>query len=1303
MSRSSRSSFQTIRSEGGLLPADLLQRVAQGDRGLGGVRAEAYHLTDLPLNEAIVRSWNRLVGAWVQFRDARRDLSEDDPGTTLTRERWLLVLFEELRFGRLQTARAVEIDGKSYPVSHVWDHVPIHLVGCNVPLDRRSARVAGAATHSPHGLLQELLNRSDERLWGYVSNGLLLRLLRDNSSFTRQAYLEFDLEQMMESEAYSDFVLLWLTCHQSRVEGERPYECWLERWSQEAAKHGTRALESLRAGVETAIGELGSGFLTPGRNADLRHALRSGELSTQNYYRQLLRLVYRLLFLFVAEDRGLLHDPRASDTAKERYGRWYSTRRLRDLAQRRRGTKHGDLWEGLKLVIVGLGSNDGCTQLGLPALGSFLWSDSALPQLDRAQLPNRALLEAVRALATVRDGKVLRAVDYRNLGAEELGSVYESLLELHPEIDADAGTFTLRVAAGSERKTTGSYYTPTSLISELLDSALDPVLSEAATTGEEAILDLRVVDPACGSGHFLVAAAHRIAKRLATARTGDEEPSPAATRHALRDVVGHCIYGVDLNPMAVELCKVSLWMEALEPGKPLSFLDAHIRAGNSLLGTTPELLLAGIPDAAFAAIEGDDKAVAGDLRKRNRREHTGQLTLEDEMLGLESSLASNAAALEAAPDDSLAAIDQKTRLFQTLAESEDYGRAKALADAWCAAFLQTKTKDTSGHITEGTLRRMARDPAAVSIDTRGEISRLSQEYGFFHWHVEFPGVFARQTKGFDCVLGNPPWDQIQLDDREFFSASRPDIASAPNMAARKRLITKLASEDPSLHLAYLAATRSVEAVQHFIHASGRFPLTSYGRLNLAPLFAEQMRRLIAPRGMVGAIVPSGLATDSFNQFFFRDLVQSRSLASVFDFRNHDGLFYDVGHRRFKFSLITISGSGRPFMDADFVAFAESAGDLIPEKRVSLAAEDFALLNPNTRTLPIFRTRRDANITKTIYQRVPVLVDEARGDEGNPWGFRGLLMFMMNTDSHLFHSEPAAGRVPLYEAKMVHQYTHRYGDFGMRRGGSRDTELPTAPRELLRDPAYAVTPRYWVAAEEVRRRLHGRWTPGWLVGWRDICRSTDERTVIAAVIPRVGVGATLRLVVGERADLVHCLLANLNSYVLDYVARQKVGGTHLSQHVMDQLPVLRPSAYEAPTPWGDDGRCAEWLGARTLELVFTAWDLEAYAGDQGWLGSPFRWDSERRFMLRCEIDAAFFHLYGVEREDVEYIMDAFPIVRRKEEQTHGEYRTKRVVVEMHRELAEAIASGRPYQTRLDPPPADRRNVSPARGTADVRTR
>ncbi|MGE0309546.1 MAG: N-6 DNA methylase, partial [Acidimicrobiia bacterium] len=689
------SSFGTVRSEGGLLPVDLLLRVSTVDPKLPGLSPAGYHLVEGErLNEAINRSWNRLVGAWSSFRDALANVPADErTATSVTRSRWLLVLFQELGYGQLQSAKSMEVDGKTYAISHSWGSVPIHLVGARVDLDRRSEGVVGAATMSPHGLVQEYLNRSDDHLWGFVSNGLRLRLLRDNAALTRQAYVEFDLQSMFDGQEYADFAVLWLLCHQSRVEGDQAAACVLEQWSAEAAKQGVRALDQLQGGVKLAIEALGSGFLAHPANAALRDDLKSGALDRQDYYRQLLRLVYRLLFLFVAEDRDLLLAPDATPTARDRYRQFYASSRIRELAQHRRGSPHGDLWSQLTIVFDGLSRSSGMPAIGLPALGSFLWSRFATPSLDRSAIANRHLLEAVLSLTSVAEGKVRRTVDYRNLGSEELGSIYESLLEMHPNLSVETKQFKLTTVAGNERKTTGSYYTPTSLITELLDSALDPVLAEAASQSdaEHAILDLKVLDPACGSGHFLIAAAHRIAKRLASVRTGDDEPSPEATRRALRDVVGHCLHGIDLNPMAVELCKVSLWMEAMEPGKPLSFLEHRIVRGNALLGATPALLESGVPDEAFKALTGDDKTIVTALKKRNKAALQGQTEFDFGGPAMDvSELAKAVAAIDEGDDTSMDGIEAKARRWSALVDSPEYQAAVHAADTWCVAFVAPK-------------------------------------------------------------------------------------------------------------------------------------------------------------------------------------------------------------------------------------------------------------------------------------------------------------------------------------------------------------------------------------------------------------------------------------------------------------------------------------------------------------------------------------------------------------------------------------------------------------------------------------
>jgi len=753
-------------------------------------------------------------------------------------------------------------------------------------------------------------------------------------------------------------------------------------------------------------------------------------------------------------------------------------------------------------------------------------------------------------------------------------------------------------------------------------------------------------------------------------------------------------------------------MESMDRGRPLSFLDAHVKQGNSLIGTTPSLLEAGIPDEAFVALTGDDKLVASSLKRQNKlerqQEEQGkvQLTLSESLLARTAEeLAARARDLADLSESSVAAVNQKEDAHAALLSSDAYRSAKLVADAWCAAFFQEKTKHAPVRVTQGLIRRLFEDVNAVPLGDRNAISTLAATNNFFHWYVEFPDVFGPDSRGgFDVVVGNPPWDQIQLDDREFFAITRPDIANAPNMAARKRLIIQLRTEDPNLYNEYLEAIRAMEATQKFIHSPGSFPQTSFGRLNLAPLFAEKMRGIIGPTGRLGVVLPTGIATDSFNQYFFANLIDRRSVVSLFDFENRKKIFQAVDSR-VKFCLLTLTGLGRPADEAEFVFFAQAVSDLgDPERRFTLSPEDFALLNPNTKTCPIFRTRRDAEITKAIYRRVPVLVNNSKGDAGNPWGFKGLLMFMMNTDSHRFRVRRelqadgyalqgnlfVKGRerwLPLYEAKMVHHFNHRFGDYALAREGSSDTHLPEVPEPMLNDPDYAPLPRYWVLERDVENRLKGRWDAGWLLGWRDITNATNERTVIASVIPRVGVGNQFALFTStgpqDRTGLVAQVLT---SFPVDYTARQKAGGTHLNFFVFGQLPIVAPDFFDQSTPWSVEQSLAAWITPRVLELTYTSWDLQGFAHDLAYDGRPFRWDAERRFLLRCELDAAFFHLYGISADDTDYILETFPIVRKKDIASFGEYRTKSQILDVYDAMAKAIASGDSYQTILDPPPA-----------------
>jgi hypothetical protein len=1308
-------SFTSLRIVGDLLPSSLLDRVFAGDPQIPGTSAQTYGLErGESVRQQASRSWLYLVDVWQDFQ---RRISGDGPDAAearsarVTRERWLRILLRELGFHQLTADGGVELDGKTFPVSHRVGHVPVHLLGWATDLDHKTPKVTARA---PQSMVQELLNRDDSRLWAILSNGATLRLLRDSAALVGSAYVEFDLEAIFGGELFSDFALLYLVCHETRFTAHDdggPRSCYLEQWRGCAAEQGERALDQLRDGVERAISILGTGFISHKDNPQLRARLDPGtaDLKLDDLNRALLRLVYRLLFWFVAEDRDalLVPDPQDADAdtvarlreARDRYATYFSSARLRRLARRHRGGRHTDLWEGVQLVFDGLGSEGGIPELALPGIGGIFESRTdngrALPldePLAGARLPNEALLGAVHALSVVKPrGGGLRRVDFGNLGAEELGSVYESLLERIPHYDPERLSYTLDVLPGNERKESGSYYTPTSLVECLLDSALNPLLDEACTrpTPTErvaALLDITVCDPACGSGHFLVAAARRIAKRIAAEETGEPEPPDSVVRAALRRVTGRCIYGVDLNPMAAELARVALCMEALEPGKPLAFLDQNIRVGNSLLGVTPALLANGLPDAAFTPIEGDDRKICTALKKQNAMERRGQHDLfsQSGIPVTNAILAKHADTIAHTLPDSLEDLHiHQQRQAEQLTASSELRIQKLIADAWCAAFVQSKTEATrSTAITHAVIESLAEDATLNAAAAEQVIAKLTRQYRFFHWHVEFPHIFrvgSTTSKGwiggFSCVIGNPPWDQVQVDPQEFFASRNPAIAKAANMAARDKLIAKLASEDPALYLAYKSEQRFNNGIKQFVHESGSFPLTSYGRLNTYSLFAEMSRTIISPAGRSGLILPTGIATDSFNQYFFGDIIRQNRLDSLLDFVTNPQLWTDVGNRRYRFSILVITGSQNRVEHAEFATLIKHPSALPPRGcRIRVSASDLLLVNPNTGTCPMFQTQRDADITIGIYKRVPILWRE--DPDENPWDMSFQLMFMMNTDSGLFRTSPNGDVLPLYEAKLIHHFDHRLASYDKRAEGSQDTELPRLDPDEKNDPWRSPVPRYWVDHTEVDARLARRgWQRDWLLGWREIARSTDERTMICSVLPKAAVGNKIPL--GLTNGPAHLLLANLSSFVLDYIIRQKVAGTSVSFFIIKQLPVLPPTGY---------GDSEDFIHARVLELTYTAWDMEPFARDLGDDGPPFCWDEERRFVMRAELDAAFFRLYGIDRDDVDYIMEAFPIVKRKDKRRYGAFRTKELILEVYDAMAEAIRTGEPYQTVLDAPPA-----------------
>ena len=1176
--------FTALRIEGGILPPEFLQTIAalEAPRQTG----IEYGLSkSLAIKEELARYWSIANDSYERYAE-RRPRTDLDASLVCIDE-WLIPFLRTiLGYGDLTSANQVMLEDRIFKLTHnaCDGAVPLLLVNQEFDLDKAVQEFGiDGRRQAPHVTMQEYLNAQDAALWGIVSNGSKLRILRDNTSLTKPSYIEADLDLLFNEELYPDFSALWLTAHASRLKpvDDKPSNCIIESWRAKAHENGERIRENLRDGVANALLHFGNGFLQHHANADLRKELNCGSLSPEGYFQQLLRLVYRLLFLFTVEERNLLHAPRATEGQRSIFLEGYSLSRLRDRALRRRHyDRNSDLWQGLQITFRSLA--DGAPGLGLPPLGGLFRSDLC-PNLDNAAIANESLLQAVRSLSYFRSGSSLARINYRDMDTEELGSVYESLLEIQPVIDVDASPWTFAFfgdsdgerTKGSERKLTGSYFTPPTLVSELIKSTLEPVISESVASRPNdprgAILELKVVDPACGSGHFLLAAARRLAFEIVRIESSVGESDETLRQRAMRDVVRNCIYGVDRNPLAVELCKTALWIETVEPGKPLSFLDSNIIQGDSLIGILdPKIIERGIPADAYKQLTGDDRFVCKRLRQLNGE--PWNFSLSDQAALIE--IAGARGNLDSMPEETIEDIERKRAAWKGLQADKTRAREELLADCFVGAFLSQKTSETRDVVplTEDLDRLRSDMPKRQGVEAfvRG-VKGINH---FLHWHIAFAEIM--KCGGFDVVIGNPPWEVSQLNEVEFFSIMSPRIAKLAG-ASRKQAIASLEKDDPILWKKFKGALHNYVAKSGFCRGSNRYSLSNYGKLNNYALFAETFTQLVSPRGRAGLIVPTGIATDHSTKAFFENIVTRQKLVSLFDFENREKVFPSIDSR-IKFCLLTLSGEQNPIPEAEFAFFLHQTEQLKEkERRFSLSNEDFSMFNPNTRTCPIFRTRRDMEIARKMYRRAGVLWREAKPEqaESNPWGISFMQMFNMTSDSGLFrtHAElladgwELAGNIfvrgderylPLYEAKLFHQYDHRFATFeGV---SERDIKNGNARSMLAKEKANPKTisiPRYWIGEKHVADRLDkhkkltnqaessrikqadggllrrnpphresngiqtdalrspsklGTWTQGshypnwnWQVALRLITTATNQRTLITSMIPLVALG------------------------------------------------------------------------------------------------------------------------------------------------------------------------------------------------------
>lgn len=1172
--------------------------------------------------------------------------------------------------------------------------LPVIIAPADKTLDAK-IRFSTGQHLSATQMMQAFLNASEYYTWAIVTNGSNWRLLRDNPALSRPCYLDIDLDRLLDEEDSTAFDgLFWHMLHVTRAArqiSDNGETCIWEQWRQDLEEHGARARDGLREGVENAICQLGTGFLQgrgPGNDA-LRAALQDGSVTTQAFYQELMRTVYRLIFLTVLEGRNILHEH--DKTLKEQaqlYRRGYSISRLIKRALREDAdSRHDDLWQAQLIVFRALGKDGGESALALPALGG-LYDAHQCPLLDACRLPNSAFLAALRSLCwTNTEGKRTQ-VDYAHIGAEELGSVYESLLELTPRISTELHTFYFmggstdpeqadKKQKGNARKLTGSYYTPTCLVEQVLKTALDPLLNECCKNpvyAQQKLLALRVIDPACGSGHFLLGAARRIAERLADARTQGQMggATPDVFQRAMHDVIRHCIYGVDINPMAIELVRMNLWLEGYQPGKALSFLDAHLRHGNSLLGLfSADALQYPIPADAYKCLPGDNADVCKAANEANRK-HT-KARAKSPYLPYQ---AQPVIATESMPEDSPSQVQAVAAAWQSNQETLAHSTDAVAADIWMGAFLVSKTEvdavPTTRILDDFLNGLCAADNAAIQA-----AQQACRQADVFHWHLAFPEVF--QKGGFDCVLGNPPWKREKIIEDKWFSTRCPSISKASTAADRKRMIQLLGNgELPSMDSSiqkrlfgdFQLAQRFAEVASIFVHikenVGGRFPLTGVGEANLYALFAETAFNLRAQTGRSGLLIPTGIATDKTTSLFFNHLVKNKQIASIFDFNNRYKLFSSV-HPDTRFSCFTIAPS-----ESIEVAFYMTAEKQLQDDRIRaiMSIEDFSRMNPNTGTCPLFRCEADAALAVKLYRKAPILINHNTGE--NPWGISFCRLLDMSNDSNLFLTEKPEEEdvLPLYEGKLIYNYDHRYNTFD-------ETGEKAAEREVSQSEkksGYEISPRFWVKRSEAFSKLPKEINllSPWFIGFRGITNPTNERTFIMSFFPALAVGNSLPIVFSiQNIAMQSCLLANSNALIFDYLVRLKVSGKNMNFFYVEQFPFLPPSAYTEAD--------IAYISSRVLELSYTSYSMRPLAEALGYTGEPFPWNEDRRAQLKAELDAYYAKLYGLTREELEYILDpttkyptdcptvTFPTLQNNELKKYGEYRTQRLVLAAFDEL------------------------------------
>ena len=1208
------------------------------------------------------------------------------------------------------------------------------------PLDRRSGR-RGEET-APSTQMLRYLRRVDDLTtgqlrWGILTNGGKWRLYYQGARSVSEQFFEVDLAAILDLPGHNEG--LFALPEAERTHWLRVFalifrrDAFLPTASDNRTFH-QRALEEGRFYEERVANNLSAvvfGEVFPELARAIAAAAPAAPL--QEVREATLILLYRLLFILYAEDRDLLP---VRDSRYDDYGLRVKVRG--DVEKRKNendtfSETAARYWSVLDDLCRALDQGD--PSIGLPPYNGGLFDRKHTPLLAGIRLGDAVMANVIDALSFEQTPDGRKYINYRNLSVQQLGSIYERLLE--HEITREGQEVFVRPNIFA-RKGSGSYYTPDDLVGLIIRETIDPLVSarmeafdakvEELATGAlsedrrigtlkrfdpaEKLLELKICDPAMGSGHFLVSLVDYLSDQVITAMAEAEaavawgeyvsplsdridtirntilhnaeerkwtiDPEQLDDRHIIRRMVlKRCVYGVDKNSMAVELAKVALWLHTFTVGAPLSFLDHHLRCGDSLFGNWVR--------------KGVDRATA----------YGGALLLHSPITRAMGSAASMQT-IEGLTDAEIAEAHRSADIFAGIQDMT------APLDAFLSLMHAFEWLDIKGQSDKAVLRAFFDgqfgDPVQLAlgkqaiVNGRPEASRFAELYKqarelveeerFFNWQVMFPGVWSdwqaeTLNGGFDAIIGNPPWDRIKLQQVEWFAARRREIALAQRASDRKRMIEELEAAGDPIAAGYAKASSRAEAAARMARDTGDYPLLSGGDTNLYALFVERAMTLVKPTGMIGLLTPSGLASDKTAAPFFKGVATAGRLKALYDFENKKVFFPDV-HASFKFCVFVASPS--PVGAAARCAFyLHSLTELAdPERCFTLSADDFARVNPNTGTAPVFRSRHDAGLTTAIYARLPILVSHTDTEQVRVWPVKYATMFHMANDSNLFRTQqelqeqeaayPVSGNrwqsaagewVPLYQGRSVEMYDHRFAGVefnpeNIRRGY---VSVQTTPEQHA-DPNFSIRFEYHVLKEN----LPVTDIPC-VLAYRRVTATTNSRTMVPTIAPCVGYGDSVFLLLPDGkitgmsvSKWMSLLQGNLASLPFDFVARNKVQGQNFSWYILEQLPVVPPERYQQ-VRFGTK-TAGDIVREAVLELTYTAHDMAPFARDMGYVDiqgevrPPFIWNEERRLRLRAKLDALYFHLYGItDREDVRYIYSTFPIVGREETAAHGRYLTR----------------------------------------------